>query len=293
MAKDIIIADYSCTSTVCKTLLALIWPDEVTRPAVLEIPENRAGSSVHAQWVTDFRQKNQGAFLDPFIAQRLGNVPIGRIGVIGFSAGNWGIEQVLNNQEEAQRIDFAYAVDGLHAREMPDKSVIIPPAWLAFAQQSQTNDKMMLVSFSQIKPPTFPGTQPSAHLLGDQLGAKWLTAGGDTIASLSSLVYPNVETPEAVPIMEYGTVGNLHMVGSWPVGTKGNDAAAHIYQSRQVQAALWTTWIAPRWLGIDPIPLGKMIEASGAASGISKTAKWVASVVGMIAGFGLVQTTNR
>ena len=288
MGKDVIIADYSCTSTVCKTLLELIWADPLTRPAVLEIPENRAGSSVHAQWVQTFRQQNQGEFLDPFISQRLPGVAVGRIGVVGFSAGNWGIEQVLANAEEASRIDFAYAVDGLHAREMPDKSVIIPPAWLAFAQQSQTNDKMMLVSFSQIKPPTFPGTQPSAHMLGDQLGAKWLTAGGDVIANLPSLVYPSTAAPETVPIMEYGTVGNLHMVGSWPVGTKGEDAAAHIWQSRQVQAALWTTWVAPRWLGLEPIPLAKMIEDSGVGR-ISNTARWVTAALGTLAGFGLVR----
>lgn len=288
MARDIIITDYSCTTTVCKTLLGLIWADASTRPAVLEIPENRAGSSVHAQWVQNFRQQNQGKFLDPFIAQRLPGVEIGRIGVIGFSAGNWGIEQVLSNAEEAARIDFAYAVDGLHAREMPDKTTVIPPAWLSFAQQAAANQKMMLVSFSQIKPPTFPGTQPSAHMLGDALGAKWLTDGGNVIASLPSLVYPNTDAPEAVPIMEYGTVGNLHMVGSWPVGSKGDDATAHIYQSRQVQAALWTTWIAPRWLGLEPIPLAKMIEDSGIGK-ISNTAKLASIAIGLLAGFGVAR----
>ena len=41
------------------------------------------------------------------------------------------------------------------------------------------------------------------------------------------------------------SLGELHLIGAWPLGTSGGDKAAHIYQANQVQEAVWRGIIAP------------------------------------------------
>lgn len=231
--RDVIISDYACTDKICGSLVKELWPD--TPPLVMTIPAKGA-SEAHRRWVEDFRATSGGRFLDPFISQRMDPSDVRSISLIGFSAGCWGVREILSDPEDSAKVSFVYACDGLHGKFGPGGEIIIQQPWLSFAGRAAGSKAMMVVSFSRIVPPSYPGTEPSAVQLGQHFGAQWS----------EGVCLPSCDHPSSVVVQRFGQAGNLMLVGSWPKGP-GDDAAAHIYQANTVQPAVWRAYLAP-WL---------------------------------------------
>lgn len=242
--RDVIISDFACSDAVCIKLLGQLWPKD--RPLVMTIPATGMSES-HRSWVESFRQSHGGKFLEPFIAQKMKWSDVRSISLVGFSAGCWGVREILADPGDADLVSFVYACDGLHGTYV-DGRVSIQEPWLRYAARAASGDALMVVSFSSIVPPGYPSTRDSAIELGRQVGAAWLSPAPGGFANC----LPSCDADGSVGAQEFGQAGNVVLVGAWPPGTSGTNAAAHVYQANAVQAAVWRTYLAP-WIQNQPI----------------------------------------
>jgi hypothetical protein len=82
-----------------------------------------------------------------------GSVP-GRVAAIGFSQGCQGIKELISGEQDADRLDFVYACDGMHgaldAAGAVTEASLAP--WVKFGVRAATGEKMMVVTCSDIIP---------------------------------------------------------------------------------------------------------------------------------------------
>ncbi|MFA4971390.1 MAG: hypothetical protein WC683_02170 [bacterium] len=275
MPRPILITDFSCTPTICGPLLSELWPDESVRPVVLSIPVSAAGSDNHQAWVKNYQDAHGGEFLRPFIEEH-GADPSGLIGLVGFSAGGWGIGQIIKNTGDSDAVSALYVVDGMHggwkgaqpsyaerAKGETWRVTKVGQHWLDFASSASRGEKMMIVTHSKILPPTYPGTRETALSLGDSVGAK------------------PIDIDLGIPVAEAIGIGALFILGVYPPDFPPDDKQAHIYQANECQEAVWRTLLAP-WAR------GELVFAKGGGS-----AKVAAVVGGAIVGFLLHQLWRK
>jgi hypothetical protein len=268
MSTNIVITDYSCTKYICGPMIEALFPEPELRPKILAIPAT-GFSAAHEGWVRDYQQKHGGEFVRPFAAER-GIRDVRRVGLVGFSAGCWGVGQILENPSDSALSDFVYTVDGLHGSYIgAQKAVSIPEHWITYAKRAMRGEALFVNSFSAIVPPSYPGTQETAANLAAALGLSWAAEPG-VLAGM-----PNGE----VPLSRQLDAGAFHMLGAWPPGSPGMDAAAHIYQANVVQPAVWRAFIAPWWHGERPAGILQAGALPGAAA-------LVAFLLGVGMGFG-------
>jgi hypothetical protein len=197
--------------------------------------------------VQDFRAAHGGRFLAPFIEQQTGSASFGNVALVGFSAGCWGIREILSGAEDASQVSLVYACDGLHGYYSNGQIAIQEP-WLRFADRAVESSACMVVSFSAIVPPGYPGTKPSAEAMAARYAMGWTAPSA--IGQLG--------------VQQAASRGALRLYGAWPAATAGTDAAAHVYQVNQVQEAVWREVIAP-WMK------GSAASGAGGGSGTGAT----------------------
>lgn len=217
---DVLLCAYSAKPLVTSDWFANMWASVIGPPVpiLLEIPQPAAGpsgmvsSGNYGSYVQKIQQANGGQFLKPFLnANLLKNavnvlkIPkgytVGRIGIVGFSAGGGAISQILKSDADRAILDFVYYCDGMHASWDPGQVSTIqtgPGAYTysnprvtqfdnrldgtavqdliyedslsgqrAFAGSAAKGDTCMIVTHSQVVPdgPTFPSTTEAATKL--------------------------------------------------------------------------------------------------------------------------------
>jgi hypothetical protein len=207
MATDLIVS-----------FLSSVPPEVAARfqkpPALLAVPGAPLGQgrTFYASWLSGVRD-GAGNVVPGMFARAGGKGDIGRVAVIGFSNGvDAGVSQVLE-ANDAQKIDFVGAFDGIHgsfvknpATGNPIKDpksglpVMVAAAynkWIAYgrmaAQKRPSSDPQspqLVITHSSIEPP-FPSTTETANLIWAEI-LKTTPADYEATywSELDKIVYP-------------------------------------------------------------------------------------------------------
>lgn len=106
---------------------------------------------------------------------------IGRIALVGFSAGHGAIRAILLEPRHFARVDAVMLLDGMHTSYVPEGRVLADSgaldttnlaAFAAFARAAVRGEKRLLVTHSEIFPGTFASTTETADWLLAALGLR-------------------------------------------------------------------------------------------------------------------------
>lgn len=104
---------------------------------------------------------------------------IGRVTLVGFSAGHGAIRQILREPRHFARVDAVLLLDGMHTSYVPEGGLIATGATLdttnltafeEFARAAIRGEKRFVVTHSEIFPGTFASTTETADWLLHSLG---------------------------------------------------------------------------------------------------------------------------
>ena len=145
---------------------------------------------------------------------------IGRITLVGFSAGHGAVRAILREPRHFARVNAVLLLDGMHTSYVPDGTVLAAGgvldttnlmAFTEFARAAMRGEKKFLVTHSEIFPGTFASTTETANWLLHTLGL------------------------HRTPVLRWGPRGMQQLseasAGSFAVlGFAGNSAPDHIDQ---------------------------------------------------------------
>ena len=106
---------------------------------------------------------------------------IGRVTLVGFSAGHGAIRAILREPRHFARIDVVLLLDGMHTSYVPEGTVVAAGgaldttnlvAFADFARAAIRGDKRFVVTHSEIFPGTFASTTETADWLLHALGLR-------------------------------------------------------------------------------------------------------------------------
>lgn len=106
---------------------------------------------------------------------------IGRVTLVGFSAGHGAVRALLREPRHFARVDAVLLLDGMHTSYVPDGTVLAAGgaldttnlvAFAAFARAAVRGEKRFLVTHSEIFPGTFASTTETADWLLRALGLR-------------------------------------------------------------------------------------------------------------------------
>jgi len=204
----------SFLSSVPKNILAKF----TVPPLTLAVPVAPVGHGrqFYADWLNGVRD-GQGNVIPGIYKKAGGTGAIGRVAVIGFSNGvDSGVSQVLE-ANDAQKIDFVGAFDGIHGSFVPGTTTLLPSSynkWIAYAiAAASTKDPdgpQMVVTHSSIEPP-FPSTTETGNLIWNAVLGKIPQDYASTYYSeLDDIVYPGGMTIKSID-----TAGTGQPMPSW------------------------------------------------------------------------------
>jgi hypothetical protein len=176
---------------------------------------------------------------------------VGRIAVIGFSAGsNNGIRELLRSDEDRARIDVALAVDGLHPNlaaspgEPPrgayaDWQAELEP-FAAMAERAALGHAAMVATASDVAAPS-AGNGKTARVLADLVSElAQRTASAPLGAPALPPNFPSSGDP-------YRPTSSAERGGFSALWYPGTDKTAHILQGTAVIRDLWRDVLSRRW----------------------------------------------
>jgi hypothetical protein len=108
-------------------------------------------------------------------------ISIGRITLVGFSAGHGSVRAILRDSTHFDRVSAVLLLDGMHTSYIPDGTVLAKGgsvdstnllAFERFAREAMSGRKNFLVTHSEIFPGTFVSTTETADWLLHALGLK-------------------------------------------------------------------------------------------------------------------------
>jgi hypothetical protein len=106
---------------------------------------------------------------------------VGRLTLVGYSAGHGAVRAILREPRHFQRVDAVLLLDGMHTSYVPEGTVIERGgaldttnlgAFAAFARAAARGEKRFLVTHSEIFPGTFASTTETADWLLRALGLR-------------------------------------------------------------------------------------------------------------------------
>jgi hypothetical protein len=106
---------------------------------------------------------------------------IGRLTLVGFSAGHGAVRAILREPRHFARVDAVLLLDGMHTSYVPEGTVLATGgvldttnlvAFANFARAAVRGDKRFLVTHSEIFPGTFASTTETADWLLRALGLR-------------------------------------------------------------------------------------------------------------------------
>ncbi len=256
-----------------------------TPPLTLGVPAAPIGHGreFYANWLQGVRD-GKGNVIPGMFARAGGKGDIGRVAIMGFSNGcDSGVSQVLE-ANDAQKIDFIGAFDGIHGSFSGGS--LFPSAynkWIAYAmlaaQSRDPDGPQMVVTHSSIEP-AFPSTTETANLIWNTVLGKIPQDYTSTYFSeLDKLVYPGGKTiksintsgvsGEAMPSWTWQSFddgwyvrrnANGFSVFGWgdpgrsPKGRilaqcrdRFNNTADHVFQAEAVLPAILNAYLVTRW----------------------------------------------
>jgi hypothetical protein len=104
---------------------------------------------------------------------------IGRVALVGFSAGHGAVRTILRDPRHFERVDAVLLLDGMHTSYVPEGTVLAAggtldttnlAAFAAFARAAMRGEKRFVVTHSMIFPGTFASTTETADWLIHALG---------------------------------------------------------------------------------------------------------------------------
>lgn len=149
---------------------------------------------------------------------RNANVHLGRLTLVGFSAGHGAIRAILRDSTHFARVDAVLLLDGMHTSYVPEGTVLATggrldthnlDAFVRFAQAAMRGEKRFLITHSEIFPGTFASTTETADYLLQTLGLR------------------------RTPVLQWGPRGmqqlsEAHAGGFELLGFAGNTAPDHV-----------------------------------------------------------------
>jgi hypothetical protein len=153
------------------------------RNAVAAVVNLGVGSSSYDRAFAD------AAMFDSLIASTIREVSttaghaerIGRLTLVGYSAGHGAVRAILREPRHFQRVDAVLLLDGMHTSYVPEGTVLERGgaldstnlvAFAAFARAAVRGEKRFLVTHSEIFPGTFASTTETADWLLRSLGLR-------------------------------------------------------------------------------------------------------------------------
>ena len=106
---------------------------------------------------------------------------IGRVTLVGFSAGHGAVRAILRDKRQFARVDAVLLLDGMHTSYVPDGTVLAAGgsldttnlvAFADFARAAVRGEKRFVVTHSEIFPGTFASTTETADWLLHSLGLR-------------------------------------------------------------------------------------------------------------------------
>lgn len=106
---------------------------------------------------------------------------IGRLVLVGFSAGHGAVRMILREPRHFARVDAVLILDGMHTSYVPDGTVLAGggtldttnlTAFAAFARAAMRGQKRLVVTHSEIFPGTFASTTETADWMLGSLGLR-------------------------------------------------------------------------------------------------------------------------
>src|SRR5437773_645888 len=106
-------------------------------------------------------------------------VRVGRITLVGFSAGHGAVRAILRERRHFAKVDAVLLLDGMHTSYIPDGTVLAAGgtldttnlvAFAEFARAAMRGEKRFLITHSEIFPGTFASTTETADWLLRTLG---------------------------------------------------------------------------------------------------------------------------
>lgn len=106
---------------------------------------------------------------------------VGRLTLVGFSAGHGAVRAILRDPRHFERVDAVLLLDGMHTSYVPEGTVIEKGgvldttnlvAFAAFARAAIRGEKRFVVTHSEIFPGTFASTTETADWLLQSLGLR-------------------------------------------------------------------------------------------------------------------------
>ena len=108
-------------------------------------------------------------------------VPIGRVTLVGFSAGHGAIRAILREPRHFARVDAVLLLDGMHTSYAPEGRALADSgsldttnlaAFAEFARAAARGERRFVVTHSEIFPGTFASTTETADWLLGALGLR-------------------------------------------------------------------------------------------------------------------------
>lgn len=116
------------------------------------------------------------------IATEIGKEPrIGRMSLVGFSAGHGAVRAILRDPHQFARVDAVLLLDGMHTSYVPEGKPLAAggtldttnlAAFANFARAAMRGEKRFVVTHSEIFPGTFASTTETADWLLHTLGLR-------------------------------------------------------------------------------------------------------------------------
>lgn len=189
------------------------------------------------------------------LAPAFANVEIGKRGLVTFSAGWAGADELLKFEAERNRLDAYLLLDGCHTRGLDH--------WSKFATRAANMEAFMVMAHTDIRPPTLVSAKDSNSIIFD---AACKANDLDTSKPILETEIPNYVSSPTLP--SEGIKIYLGPAGSLPAVTKhwkkdslinaqnrgdltklyysGNDRPDHCYVAWYVSKRLWK-WLGQVW----------------------------------------------
>lgn len=106
---------------------------------------------------------------------------VGRLALVGFSAGHGAVRAILRDAQHFARVDAVLLLDGMHTSYVPEGSLLATGgsldttnlvAFADFARAAVRGEKRFLVTHSEIFPGTFASTTETADWLLHSIGLR-------------------------------------------------------------------------------------------------------------------------
>lgn len=257
MAKtDLVLIWYAWTEEVAATIGGIAGPVKI-----IQMPAG-PGTSYMKQ-IGDLAPRPIQA-----IAQKHGITDIGRVCLIGFSEGCFGVLETLASGD-GPRVDSVYAIDGMHTPWADQKAGLMDIAmlrpWRAFGREAAGAGagRQLVVTTSAVRPPSFVDTTTCSTWV-------WEQVTGTTNAFADQPMPPEFEGPvepifrnppgelpggvrypetiyERYPLRLYRQMGGLSIINFSNLDPTG--VGDHRLQAARVTQMMLQAYLLPRWNG--------------------------------------------